>query len=246
MMRSNEELQQFAMVASHDLQEPLRKVQAFGDRLKTKYGDVLDERGLDYLTRMQDAAQRMETLINDLLDFARVTSRAKPFAPVDLGKLMAELVADLDVQIKESGAKIEIGKLPTLDADPSQMRQLFQNLIGNALKYRRQDVPPVIKITSKAKPGKGRHPKHGRKTSHRITISDNGIGFKDEHAERIFGIFRRLHGRVSYSGTGVGLAIVRKIVERHNGAITASGVPGHGATFTITLPEIQPKLERTR
>lgn len=243
LKRSNEDLQQFAMIASHDLQEPLRVVQAFAGLLKSKYDDKLGEQGLDYLTRMETAAQRMETLIKDLLAFSRVTTRAKPFTPVDLGKLMGELMTDLEVQIKETGAQIDVGALPTLNADPLQMRQLFQNLVGNALKYHRQDVPPVIKIASEAKPGKDRLPGGGQGISHQITITDNGIGFRDEFAERIFAVFQRLHGRGSYSGTGVGLAICRKIVERCSGTITASGVPDHGATFTITLPEIQPTSE---
>jgi len=246
LMRSNEDLQHFTMVASHDLKEPLRKVQTFADRLRSTHGDVLDERGMDYLNRMQTSAQNMEMLIVDLLDFARVTSRTKPFAPIDLGKLVGELVADLDEQIRETGAQIDIGVLPTLSADPAQMRQLFQNLISNALKYSRQDVPSVIEISCEVKPGEGRHPGGGRGTSYQFTVADNGIGFKDEYAERIFGIFKRLHGSESYSGTGVGLAICRKIVERHNGTITASAVPDRGATFTITLPEIQPKSEENK
>ena len=243
LLRSNDELQQFAMIASHDLQAPLRKIQAFADRLKSACGDALDERGMGYLARMQGAAQNMGTLINDLLDFARVTSRAKPFEPVDLGELVGTLVADLEVQIEETGAQIEIGALPTLNADPSQMRQLFQNLISNALNYHRQDVPPVIKIASEANPGEGRHLGGDQGTPHIINITDNGIGFKEESAERIFGLFQRLHGNDTFKGTGVGLAICRKIVERRGGTITASGVPDHGATFTITLPEIQAESE---
>lgn len=240
LMRSNEDLQHFTMVASHDMKDPLRKVQTFADRLKSTHGDVLDERGMDYLDRIQSTARNMEMLIVDLLDFARVASRAKPFAPVDLGRLVGDLVAGLDVQIKETGAQIDIGDLPTLDCDPSQMRQLFQNLIGNALKYSRKDVPPVIGIACEAKSSEARHPGGGRATTHHFTITDNGIGFEQEYAERVFGIFKRLHGSEAYPGTGVGLAICRKIVERHNGTIAASAVPGHGATFTITLPETQP------
>lgn len=222
---SNRELQDFAYVASHDLQEPLRKIQAFGDRLNSKYGDVLTDKGRDYLARMQNAAARMQTLIEDLLSFSRVTTKAQPYVPVNLKKIAAGVVSDLEVRIEETGATVEIGNLPTVDADALQMRQLFQNLIGNALKFHKKDVPPVVKLEA-AREGK----------MYEIKVIDNGIGFEEKYSDRIFTIFQRLHGRSAYEGTGIGLAVCRKIVERHGGNITARSTPGEGATFILTLP----------
>jgi signal transduction histidine kinase len=241
--QSNRELQDFAFVASHDLQEPLRKIQAFGDRLKLKYGESLTAEGIDYLERMQKAAQRMQTLINDLLAFSRVTSKAQPFTPVNIINVLQEVLSDLEVHIQKVGAQIEIGDLPTIDADPSQMRQLLQNLISNALKFRRGDETPVVKIwgcllenneplwTQELPP----HPMC------QIMVEDNGIGFDEKYLDRIFTVFQRLHGRNEYEGTGVGLAICRKIVERHGGSITAKSVLGQGSTFIFTLPVKQSK-----
>ncbi|MCH8998135.1 MAG: CHASE domain-containing protein [Proteobacteria bacterium] len=236
LARSNAELEQFAYVASHDLQEPLRKVQAFGDRLRSKYADALDEQGLDYLSRMQDAAGRMQSLIQSLLNFSRIASKAQPHVAVNLDVVAQEVVSDLEVHIQETGAKVEVADLPTIEADPTQMRQIFQNLIGNALKYRREAVAPVIQISAEVLDGVA-GPANGTPDKLcRIRIEDNGIGFEPEFADRIFGIFQRLHGRGEYEGTGVGLAICRKIAERHGGTITAQAQPGEGATFTVTLP----------
>ncbi|MDQ3584443.1 MAG: PAS domain S-box protein [Acidobacteriota bacterium] len=234
LQQSNRELQDFAFVASHDLQEPLRKVQAFGDRLKSKYGDGLNADGRDYLERMQSAAGRMQTLINDLLTFSRVTTKAQPFTPVNLNLIAREVLSDLEVKIEETGATINLGELPTIDADPVQMRQLMQNLIGNALKFRRADEAPLIKIQclthdhdddDSTPPG-----------CCRISVADNGIGFDEKYLDRIFTVFQRLHGRSEYEGSGVGLAICRKIVERHGGQLTARSQPGAGAHFIFTLP----------
>ena len=222
---SNRELQDFAYVASHDLQEPLRKIQAFGDRLNSKYGDVLTDKGRDYLARMQNAAARMQTLIEDLLSFSRVTTKAQPLAPVNLKEIATAVISDLEVRIEETGATVEIGNLPTLDADGLQMRQLFQNLVSNALKFHKKDVPPVVKLEV-ARQGK----------MYEIKLIDNGIGFEEKYSDRIFTIFQRLHGRSAYEGTGIGLAVCRKIVERHGGTITARSTPGEGATFIFTLP----------
>jgi signal transduction histidine kinase len=226
LQRSNRELQDFAYVASHDLQEPLRKIQAFGDRLKTKFVQVLSDDGRDYLERMQNAASRMQTLINDLLTFSRVTTKAQAFVPVDLCQVAREVLSDLEVRIEQTGACVEVGALATVDADPLQMRQLLQNLIGNALKFRREYAKPEIKVTAHAN-GDDRC---------QLTVQDNGIGFDMKYVERIFGMFQRLHGRDQYEGTGVGLAICRKIAERHGGNITAQSSPGQGATFIVTLP----------
>ena len=225
--QSNRELQDFAYVASHDLQEPLRKIQAFGDRLKAKYAPALTIEGTDYLERMQNAAHRMQMLINDLLQFSRVTTKAQPFKPVDLRQVAREVLSDLETRLEQTAGRVYVGDLPTIDADPLQMRQLLQNLIGNALKFHRKDVPPVIQV---------RCQRNGDNGHCHLEVEDNGIGFDEKYLERIFGVFQRLHGRGEYEGTGVGLAICRKIAERHNGNITAKSKPGQGATFIVTLP----------
>ncbi len=229
--QSNRELQDFAFVASHDLQEPLRKIQAFGDRLKTKYGAALDETGLDYLARMQNAAARMQVLINDLLSFSRITSKAKPFEQVDLQEVANAVVSDLEIRIEQTGAQVDIDPLPIIDADPTQMRQLIQNLLSNALKFQQADIKPHIKITAERV--------NSDANLCEITISDNGIGFEEKYLDRIFTLFQRLHGRSEYEGTGVGLAVCRKIVERHGGQITAQSAPHQGAKFIISLPSQQ-------
>ncbi len=231
LARSNAELESFAYIASHDLREPLRKVQAFGDRLRDRYADVLDERGLDYLTRMQGASRRMHALIDDLLIYSRVTTKAKPFEPVDLNDVVAEAVADLEMRIEETGGRIEVGSLPTLDADRVQIRRLMQNLIGNALKFHKPGVAPVVRVTGEIVSGDAPSERRGR-----ITVADNGIGFDLKYVEQIFAPFRRLHGRSTYEGTGMGLAICRKIATRHGGDITVESEPGQGARFAVVLP----------
>lgn len=229
LIRSNQDLQDFAYAASHDMQEPLRKIQSFSDRLQTRYAHQLDERGLDYLDRMQQAAARMQVLIVDLLAYSRVTTQARPFAPVDLNEVLTAVLADLDIRIEETDATIQLEPLPTIDADTTQMAQLFLNLLSNALKFIEPGRPPVIHI----------HSQPAGRASYTIVITDNGIGFDEKYLDRIFGVFQRLHGRQEYSGTGVGLAICQKIVKRHGGYITAHSVPGEGATFFITLPAHQ-------
>jgi signal transduction histidine kinase len=232
--RSNKELQDFASVASHDLQEPLRKVQAFSDRLRSKCGAALDDSGRDYLDRIQNAGKRMQTLINDLLTFSRVTTKAQPFVSTDLNGAARDVICDLEVRIEQVGGRVELGDLPTVDADPLQMRQLMQNLIGNALKYHRAQVPPVVHVFSKPVVSQSRE-------LCQILVEDNGIGFEEVYADRIFTIFQRLHGRTEYEGTGVGLAVCRKIAERHGGSITARSTPGEGSSFMVTLPVRQPR-----
>jgi PAS domain S-box-containing protein len=243
--RSNTELQNFASVASHDLQEPLRKIQAFGDRLKVKCSDQLGEQGRDYLDRMQNAAQRMQTLIQDLLQLSRITSRAQPFQLCDLAKVVPEVVSDLEVSIEQSGAKLEIGELPTIEADPLQMRQLFQNLIANALKFRRPGELPVVQISSEILAATDHSIAGARPRDRivRIKVKDNGIGFDPKFADQIFVVFQRLHTKQEYEGTGIGLAVCRKITDRHGGGIVAQSMEGQGATFVVTLPvKQQPDL----
>ena len=225
LIESNRDLQDFAYVASHDLQEPLRKIMAFGDRLTNKFDDDLDEQAKDYLNRMQNAAGRMQVLIDDLLTFSRVSTRGGESEPTDLDEVVRGVLGDLEIAIGECGARVEVGELPTVPADPSQMRQLFQNLIGNALKFRRPDTAPVVRVTASQ-----------QGPSWRIVVMDNGIGFDQQYAEKIFTVFQRLHGRSEYEGSGIGLSVVRRIVERHEGTIDASSAPGEGAVFTITLP----------
>jgi two-component system sensor kinase FixL len=241
--RSNQELEQFAYVASHDLQEPLRKIRTFSDRLLMKQAEKLDDDGRECLGRMQNAAARMQSLIDGLLSLSRVTTRGQHFEIVDLSQIAAEVVSDLEEQIERLLGRVEVGKLPTLQADPMQMRQLIQNLIGNALKYHREGVPPVVSIS-----GRYMHGPESRKPGQpptdeqcRIEVEDNGVGFEDKYAERIFGIFQRLYPRDVYEGTGIGLAICRRIAERHGGTITAHGVPNEGSTFEVMLPVAHPK-----
>ena len=231
LARSNRELESFASIASHDLQEPLRKVQAFGDRLKSRYTEKLDETARDYIGRMQSATARMQTLINDLLTYSRVATRVEPFRPVKLEVITREVVSDLEARIERTGGRVEIGELPVIEADPTQMRQVLQNLIGNGLKFHQPDLPPVVSVSSQAV-----RRADGEITAWQISVQDNGIGFDEKYLDKIFVIFQRLHGHAEYEGTGVGLAVVRRIVERHNGHITARSQPGQGATFMLTLP----------
>jgi two-component system CheB/CheR fusion protein len=230
LQRSNAALDEFASVASHDLQEPLRKILTFGERLNATAGPALAGDASKHLERMLSAAGRMRTLINDLLTYSQVATRAQSFVPTDLAGVAREVIADLETVIADEGGRIEVGSLPVIDADPLQMRRLLQNLIGNALKYRREDEPPVVQLSS-SRPG-------ARQLT--ITVRDNGIGFNDQYAEKIFKMFERLHGRMEYEGSGIGLAICRKIVERHGGTISATSAAGQGATFNVTLPIRQP------
>jgi len=237
LKQSNRSLQDFAYVASHDLQEPLRKVQAFGDRLKLKCSDSLSEQGLDYLERMQNAASRMQTLINDLLTYSRVTTQAQPFVDVKLTEVTQDVLSDLEVRIEELGGQIQLDDLPTIKAEPVQIRQLMQNFIGNALKFHKPDECPIVKIHGELL-NENKNQTDGNSVNEvcQITIVDNGIGFEEKYADRIFGVFQRLHGRDEYQGTGVGLAVCQKIVERHGGDIITKSNPGEGTTFIIRLP----------
>ncbi len=241
LKRSNAELDSFASVASHDLQEPLRKIQAFGDRLRAKCSEGLGEQGRDYLARMQNASERMQVLIQDLLKLSRIASRAQPFAPCKLGKIVADVLNDLEVSVEEKGARVEVGELPLIDADPLQMRQLFQNLLVNALKFQKPGVSPVVTISCEIEKATGSEISGAPRGSElcRIAVSDNGIGFEQKFADQIFVVFQRLHTRQEYEGTGIGLAVCRKITDRHGGAIVAKSAVGEGATFIVTLPTKQ-------
>jgi light-regulated signal transduction histidine kinase (bacteriophytochrome) len=229
LSRSNAELEQFASIASHDLQEPLRKVQTFAAQLMATERERLSPQGEDFLGRMSDAAGRMRTLIDDLLMFSRVSKGGRPFTAVNLGDVVTQVKVDVEARIDETGAQVIVDELPTVEADPLQMRQLLQNLLGNALKFRREDVTPEIRVSARVS-----------EYVVELTVQDNGIGFDEQYATRIFRAFERLHGVRAYPGTGIGLALCRKIVERHHGTITATGKVGSGATFTVCLPVQQP------
>lgn len=226
---SNQQLESFASVAAHDLQEPLRKIRAFSDRVRTLLGRGTSEQVLDYLDRIDAAAARMQTLITDLLALARLTGRPPEKALISLNDVLTLVRHDLSDEIDSLGARIEVADLPDVVADPSQMRQLFSNLIANSLKYHEEGIAPRIRVTSVAS---------GERVT--IAVEDNGIGFDDRYLTKIFAPFERLHGRDEYQGTGVGLALCRTIVERHGGTITAHGQPGVGSEFTINLPVSSP------
>jgi signal transduction histidine kinase len=242
LARSNAELEQFASVTSHDLQEPLRKIRMFGDRLQAKLGEELAEEPAKDLERMQNAAERMQLLITDLLNFSRVTSKGAEFEQVDLGQVADEVLSDLEARVLELNARVEVGDLPTVEADRTQMRQLIQNLVSNALKFHRDDEPPVIQIRGDLVAGQSpRFAGEGAVGDRFVmTVEDNGIGFDEKYADRVFVAFQRLHTRSSYDGTGIGLSIARKIVWRHGGDISVTSAPGEGSTFTVTLPVDRP------
>lgn len=221
----NEELRDFAFVAAHDLREPLRKIMTFGDLLDYRHGSSLGEAGKDLLERMIKSSQRMSDLLQALLVYSRISSRPNPFEPTDLVQVAREAISDLELAIEQAGGRVEVGELTTVKVDPSQVRQLIQNLIGNAIKYCRKNEKPVVKVYGKIED-----------RTYRIFVEDNGIGFDEEYLNRIFRPFQRLHGRSEYEGTGMGLAICRKIAERHGGTITARSTPGQGSTFIVTLP----------
>ncbi len=227
--RSNRDLEEFAHVASHDLKEPLRKIVAFGERLETRYADALDEDGQYYVTRMAAAATRMQDLITGLLNYARIGKGDTAFRPVDLGESVNRVAADLEYRLQESGGEITVDGCGTVDAEPGLIHRLFLNLIGNALKFRRPDTPPRITISLAPVTRDG-------EAYCRVTVADNGIGFEPAMAERVFRPFQRLHGREEYEGTGIGLAIVQRVVEHHGGTISVESEPGVGTVFAFELP----------
>ncbi|MCD6065457.1 MAG: sensor signal transduction histidine kinase [Bacteroidetes bacterium] len=235
--KMNGELQSFAYISSHDLQEPLRKIQTFASRIQEKESDTLSENGKDYFNRMKEAARRMQTLIQDLLSYSRTSTSERVFIDTDLNELIKELKADFKEAMQEKNAAIVTGNMCRIKVIPFQIRQLLENLVSNALKFSDPSVPPVIHIESELKEGSGlQNPSLSAGIYCHLSVSDNGIGFDPQYKERIFEVFQRLHGKTEYSGTGIGLAIVKKIVENHNGLIEASSKPGEGARFDIYLP----------
>jgi signal transduction histidine kinase/DNA-binding response OmpR family regulator len=245
LQRSNKNLQQFAYIASHDLQEPLRKVQSFGDLLQRHYADQLADEGIDHLRRIQKAASRMSTLIRDLLAFSRISTQPEITTSVSLAKLVDSVRGDLEIQIRETRAQIRVNEMPTVTGDFSQLSQLMQNLISNAIKFSSVDsdggtVAPFVEISAAVVAAADLPPQvsPSRKVPyyHRIDVRDEGIGFDEKYLDRIFQIFQRLHGKSQFAGTGIGLAICEKVVANHGGALTASSQPGQGATFSVFLP----------
>ena len=251
LKRSNENLQSFAYIASHDLQEPLRKIQAFGDILAQRYAPTLDKEASDIIGRMQSAAERMSALIRDLLDYARIASQRDAFRPFALTKLLDDITEDLWHPIQQTGARLDFSNgngqsLPDLVGDRLQLRQLFQNLLSNALKFHRTDatghpMPPEIRISARSVLGIDlstdlQQDLTINRSYWAISVADNGIGFDQKHADLIFQVFQRLHGRQKFDGTGIGLAVVKKVVEQHDGAIRVNSEVGVGTTFTVYLP----------
>jgi light-regulated signal transduction histidine kinase (bacteriophytochrome) len=244
--QSNRQLEEFATVASHDLQEPLRKIRSFVSCLRDEQADTLNSEGRDYLDRIQGAATRMTTLVADLLEFSRISSKGKPFVPVDLNEVVHGVISDLEARFVQTGGRAEVAQLPTLSSDPIQMRQLLQNLLGNALKFHKRGESPVVRVSAEIVEDDDGTAGAQPRAVCRLSVADNGIGFDEKYLDRVFTIFQRLHGRGDYEGTGIGLAICRKIAERHGGAITARSSPGQGATFIVTLPLQQGNARSSR
>jgi signal transduction histidine kinase len=235
---ANKELDRFAFMTSHDLQEPLRKIITFSERLASKCKDDLNEEGQMFLSRIESAAKRMQLLIKDILTLSKITADESSFVETDMNVLLKEVLNEMQEVMREKNAKVMVDKLPTaLMVNPGLIRPLFQNLISNSLKYSKKDVAPVIRITSELSFDTNGE-KHRNKYC-RIYVSDNGIGFDQKHSEQIFGMFKRLHLNTEFEGTGIGLAICKKIVEQHHGYIYARSREGEGATFIISLPLVQ-------
>ena len=237
--RSNSELEQFAFIASHDMQEPLRKIRAFGDRLAEQSAEELGDKGLLYLQKIRSSATRMQVLINDILNYSRIGRLSEPFVSTDLNRVVTDLLQDFDLLIREKEALVTFNNLPIIEADAALIQQLFRNLLSNALKFTKPGTAPVITISCRKLLQTSAGPVLNREASGafcEIIVTDNGIGFDQKYTDKIFTIFQRLHGRSEFEGTGIGLAICKKIAEYHQGSITALGTPGNGALFVLTLP----------
>jgi light-regulated signal transduction histidine kinase (bacteriophytochrome) len=235
---ANRDLDRFAFMASHDLQEPLRKIRTFSDRLFVKYKEVLDEDGITNISRIQKAAERMQALITDILTFSKISSEKIDFVLTDMNGLVKEVLSEIEEEVRAKKADIELSELPSLQVNPGLMKPLFQNLFSNALKYCKKEIPPRIKISSEVSVNSDHKPngKNGGRRYCRIIIEDNGIGFDQRYAEEIFGMFKRLHRNTEFEGTGIGLALCKKIVEQHNGYISARSKINEGSTFIVSLP----------
>lgn len=231
---ANQELDRFAFMASHDLQEPMRKIRLFSDRLYYKYKDQLDEEALMFINRIQQSGIRMENLIKDILTFSKISVEKDPFIETDLNKIIQEVLEEMNDEVVEKEAKVDVQPLPSIMANPGLMRPLFFNLISNSLKYCKKDVPPAIHIRSELATEKSN--RKPQKEYFRIFVEDNGIGFDQIYAEQIFGMFKRLHRHTEFEGTGIGLALCKKIVEEHEGHITALSKVNEGSTFIVSLP----------
>ena len=232
-------MEEFAYIASHDLQEPLRKISTFSSLLSEKLGGEIREDANLFLKRIIASADSMRTLIDHLLEFSRITRTNEPFRPTSLSFVLQEVRNELELKIEETGASIEASALPTIQASVMQMKQLFSNILGNAIKFRKPDVPPVIRI-GHAELSTSEKREYGLKAEKRyfiIKVSDNGIGFDEAYASRIFQIFQRLHGKTEYPGSGIGLAICKRIADNHHGLIFAESAGNQGACFTVILPE---------
>src|SRR5688500_4010869 len=238
---ANRDLDRFAFMASHDLQEPLRKMLMFSDRLGHKYKDIIDDEGKMFISRIQHAGERMQALIKDILLFSKTSIEKPIFVESDLNEILGEVLGEMDNVIKDKNAIINADQLPNLSVNPVLMRPLFHNLISNAIKYAKKDVQPVVRIYSEYSAGQNGSDVNEVKNKYcRIYVEDNGIGFDQKYSEQIFGMFKRLHLHSEFEGTGIGLALCKKIVEEHNGFITARSKINEGSVFIISLPVLQP------
>ncbi|RYY89820.1 MAG: hypothetical protein EOO15_05010 [Chitinophagaceae bacterium] len=247
--QSNSDLEEFAYAASHDLQEPLRKITTFSDRLSNELTGQLSTMQESLLGRLQSSATRMKGLIDDLLAFSRVSTRKEPFQRVDLNSILQEALQDLEGAVHEAGAEVRVGKLPTLEGDPRQLQQLFQNLLSNAIKYRNTDRNPIVEVSGRLlHPGDALHPDDspGAGAWYLVEVRDNGIGLDMQYAGKIFQVFQRLHGRAEYEGSGIGLSIVQKVAARHGGVVRVASEPGNGAAFRLLLPVELLHIEQPR
>ncbi|WP_332369591.1 sensor histidine kinase [Spirosoma telluris] len=236
---SNEELERFAFVASHDLQEPLRKIQSFSNLITDRYGNLFDADSLLFMSKISHSAERMSKLIKDLLNFSRISNHQEEFKPVHLSHIVQRILDDQELRIKGLDVRVEVGNMPVIQAVSSQMDHLFNNLISNALKFTRPGVQPLLRIQAKPINGEEYAGLTPDRSYFEITIEDNGIGFEEKYLDHIFKVFQRLHGKTAFEGTGIGLAICKRVVMYHHGYITARSKPSEGATFVVVLPESQ-------